>query len=196
MHRGLFAKTIAALGVLLLALSSAQAATVSYTATLLSGNKWRYDYTLDNTVPAPTFDGFTVYFDPALFEHLTGAQVPLGWDPLVLQTDTVVPADGAFDALLKSGPLADGAVVTGFSVSFTYLGSDNPGSQRIELYDSGVLSGDFAVVQTGRTSSAQQVDEPASAALALLAMGLAPIWRRPRRAAATAITAITVEEWT
>ena len=87
-------------------------------------------------------------------------------------------------------------MVSGFSVSFTYLGNGSPGSQRFELYDSGALSGDFAVAQTGRTSSAQQVDEPASAALALLAMGLAPIWRRPRRAAATAITAITVEEWT
>jgi hypothetical protein len=76
MNRGLFAKASAALGALLLALSSAQAATVSYTTTALVGNQWRYDYTLDNSVPTPSFDGITLYFDPALYELLSDAQAP------------------------------------------------------------------------------------------------------------------------
>ena len=135
------------IGAMLLSLSTAHAGVVDYLATSLGGSLWRYDYTINNTTPSIGFDELTVYFDVATFRLLSNAIAPIDWDPLVVQPDAGLPTNGFFDALNLDGLLGDGASVSGFSVSFEYLGAGRPGAQAFDLLD----SSNFIVVNSGTT---------------------------------------------
>lgn len=143
----------------LLGLSSTVAQQVEYTLTATGGDSWRYDYSIATTTSSLSFDELTVYFGNGLFTSLGQVAAPTGWDPLIVQPDASLPADGFFDVLSTSGPVALGSTITGFSVSFSYLAGMTPGAQRFEFID----SGPFAVVVAGMTSPltvASPVPEP------------------------------------
>lgn len=156
----------------------ATAASVSYTATSLGGTSWRYDYTIDNSAPSVAFDQFTIYFDPGLYSGLTAPTAPTDWDPIAIQPDTAIPADGFFDAINLGVSLVDGQVLGGFAVTFDWLDSGTPGAQPFDLLDSATLR----VLASGRTTSldGQPIPAPASALLAVLALALLPVGRRAR----------------
>lgn len=172
LFRALFAAAI--LGSLC---SQAHAGYVDFAATALGGNLWRYDYTVNNTGPSIAFDELTVYFDPSSYASLSGPSAASGWDAIAIQPDSGIPADGYYDALSLGGLVANGASVSGFSVSFEFLESGVPGAQRFEFLN----SSDFSVVLSGSTSPAapvNQVPEPSSTALVLLGLvGIASIRR-------------------
>lgn len=151
------------LGTLLLPLSAVHAGTISYVATPLGANLWRYDYTVTNAIPSIAFDELTVYFDVGRFEMLAEPTAPAGWDPIVVQPDPGIPSSGFYDALNLGAPLGAGATVSGFSVSFAYLGVGSPGAQSFDLLDSAT----FSVVHSGTTAP---IPEPAS--FAMILMGL------------------------
>ncbi len=148
--------------------STAQAAMVEYTATSLGGDAWRYDYTLNNSGPALSFDEFTVYFDAPGASALSAAATPGGWSSLVVQPDPLLPDAGFFDALHLSGNVAAGSTITGFSVFFSYLAGLTPGAQRFEL----VTSEPFQTVYSGLTSLATPSPVPLPAGFALMLFGL------------------------
>ena len=85
---------------------------------------WQYSYTLGDFTFAAG-QGFTVFFDRALFSQL---QIPPpfvngDWDPLTIQPDIPLGSDGFYDALaLRNAPsLADP-----FKVKFVWLGTGSP----------------------------------------------------------------------
>ncbi len=157
--------------------STAQAAMVEYSLTALGGDVWRYDYSLSNIGPAESFDELTVYFDAPGITGITAVATPAGWSSLVVQPDPVLPDAGFFDALNLSGVVPAGSVISGFSVSFSYLAGLIPGAQRFEL----VISEPFQTVQSGITSAAPSaVPLPAPAALILLGLGVGALGSRAR----------------
>lgn len=182
--RKLWARSLGGLLFVCLACAStAQAAMVEYSLTALGGDVWRYDYSLSNIGPAENFDEFTVYFDAPGVTGITAVATPAGWSSLVVQPDPLLPDAGLFDALNLSGVVPAGSVISGFSVSFSYLAGLMPGAQRFDL----VISEPFQTVVSGVTSATPSpVPLPAPAALMLLGLGALASRARARKHGASA----------
>lgn len=155
-------------GLLMLCSSAATAGLVHFQATSLGGDLWHYDYTLQGQAPTGGFDGITIYFAADAYRLVNNLVAPLDWDPLVVQPDTGLPADGFVDLLNVGGLLQDMVGPVNFSVNFQFLGMGAPGSQPFELY----RTAPFATVLSDQTQSPATVPEPGTAALVGLALGL------------------------
>ena len=94
MIQSILGRAIIFLGAALLSLPAAPTGIVDSTVTALGGSSWRYNYTINNPTPSLGFDEVTVYFDSTKYANLRAPIAPLGWDPLVVQPDTGIPADG------------------------------------------------------------------------------------------------------
>jgi hypothetical protein len=151
---------------------SAWAAVISSTAFHLSGNQWTYEYTVSASAAGPTIDEFTIFFDPTLFQNLSVAASPPGWDSLVVQPDPALPSDGFFDSLALVAGLAPGSSLGGFRVTFDFLGAGAPPAQRFDIVDPAT----FASLDSGMTAPAASVPEPSSLMLSLLALVLVAGW--------------------
>lgn len=127
---------------------SAHAVEVRYTVESISASDWRYNYTLDNDSLSVDIEEFTIYFDRALYTNLAVDITPADWDSLVVQPDNGIPANGYFDSLALVEGIKPGDTLSGFSVSFTYLGLTAPGSQPFEIID----PSSFNVIDSGSTS--------------------------------------------
>ena len=107
---------------------------------------WNASFALSNG----TFQmnqGFTVFFDPALYRDLSAPLAPLppGWDVLTIQPNVLLSAPGFVDGLaLENNP----TLLEPFSLNFTWLGPGLPGSQPFEIYSQ---AGTFQIMQTGET---------------------------------------------
>ena len=153
----------------------ALAAAVTYQATALGGDAWRYDYTVKNDGSPASIDEFTIFFELGLYADLAVAASPAGWDALVVQPDAGLPADGFFDALALGAGLLSGEEAL-FSVTFTYSGPGVPGAQSFDVVDP--LT--FAVIESGRSTAAAVVPEPGTTWLLLAAVGALLTCRRYR----------------
>lgn len=161
--------------VLLMSGWGARAAAITYQTTSLGGAEWRYDYTLQGSVPAGGVEGLTIYFDFGLFGPIQNLVAPADWDPLVVRVDTGIPSDGFLDLLSLNGVLQGALIPVSFSIDVQYLGAGAPGAQRYELY----VTDPFAVVAAGQTQSAVTViPEPGSMALVGIALLAAARWRK------------------
>jgi hypothetical protein len=82
----------------------------------IAGNNWEYAYTATQEFGFVT-EAFTVFFDVNLYKNLFAAGTPAGWNPPVIQSDTLLPDDGAYDvlALLVSG-VATGVILKKLSI--------------------------------------------------------------------------------
>jgi hypothetical protein len=159
---------------LLLSISalSAQAVTVQSQLQALGGNSYQYNYTITNDDLVSGFDEISIFFSNTQYQNLAVTASPFDWDSIVLQPDEFL--DGVFDSLALSSPLALGDSVSGFSVSFDWLGAELPGAQNFDVLDSSSLT----VLQSG-TSSVTAVPLPASLPLMSAALaGLAFIRQR------------------
>ena len=139
MRRGLVG--YAALLAVALGRSAAEAIVVRYEVVPLGGQTYQYVYTNENDggLGAGTQVGlFGVSFDPALYQEPSLARTtpqPLasGWNEMFLASAPGVPA--AYDALALAGGVTNGSAVSGFSVRFTWLGTEPPGDQPFTIYD-------------------------------------------------------------
>lgn len=156
--------------------SWAQATTINYTITDLGESRWRYDYAIHNDSLDSALQEFTLYFNDSLYANLSDESTAAGFDLLLIQPDTAIPAAGIFDGLALQGGIAAGAWLDGFSVSFDYLGQGTPASQLFSIVDPST----FIELDTGLTSRAA-VPIPAPATLALVLLGLAGVAVQRRR---------------
>jgi hypothetical protein len=126
---------------------------------------WRYDYQ-PGGIPLKANEGFTIYFDTALYENLQQPPpVPNGdLDAITIQPDPVLQADGFYDVLAL---VDDPSLAGDFSVSFVWKGSGVPGAQGFEIYNTS-----FQVIASGVTVA---VPEPAWAT-SIMAVGLGVFW--------------------
>jgi hypothetical protein len=181
-------RACAAVLALLLCSASAPslAAAVTYQAVALGGDAWRYDYVVKNDGSPAAIEEFTIFFELGLFADLAVAASPADWDPLVVQPDPGVPADGFFDALALGPGLLDGEEAR-FSVTFTYSGLGAPGAQAFHVVD----PTSFDVIASGFTRAAVAVPEPGTLPL-LLAAAVALFVLRGRRRLSLALGSAAV----
>jgi hypothetical protein len=158
------------------------AAAVSGQYSLLAGNTWSLSLAVNNDGSLAAIPGFSVYFDRDLFTNLANPMAPATWEPLLLQPIANV-ADGLFDAYVfdDSDALTPGQSLGGFSLTFNYLGSGDPGALPFELYriDN---SGNFVPLGDGTVATrVAVVPVPGSLWLAGLGLAALPLLRQHRR---------------
>lgn len=167
-------RALLAATVLFVASTAGHAATITYVATQVSGDTWRYDYTVINGPSAPSVKLLDILFDPVKYDEATflvqsTAAITAAWDEQFLASGLGVPA--AYDALANGTGIAAGASAGGFAVQFRWKGTGTPGPQPFEIYDANT----FALLGTGTTTPV-----PLPGALGFLAAGLGAIAARAR----------------
>lgn len=157
------------LWVVLLALTSfAHATTIDFTPTEVSGNAWRYDYTVINDSLPTSIQEVTLFFSVGQYSNLQVSASPVGWNSLVAQPDANLPADGFYDSVALAGGIAPGTTLSGFSATFNWLGTGTPGPQVFNIVDPNT----FQTLDAGSTVSAV----PLPSALMLFACGILGLW--------------------
>ncbi len=129
---------------------------------LESGERWEYTYDVYNLDLAVGIEEFTVWFDFGLYDNLvvTTPETPPEWDQIVWQVEPVLEDPGGYDTVATNLNIAEGISLSGFSVSFDWLGAGEPGSQYYEIINPVT----FATIEDGYT-----VPEPVT--LLLLGFG-------------------------
>jgi hypothetical protein len=157
--------------------SSASATVIQYQQVFQSGNHYEYSYSITND---ESFDiyALTIFFEVGSYANLAITSSPADWDPLAIQPDMSLSADGFVDWQTFMLPLLPSQLLMGFNVGFDWIGSSaNPfASQYFEIYD--VES--FDVLASGNTLRDMTVDVPESSGLTMLiiALGLLRLTRR------------------
>ncbi len=92
---------------------------------------------------------FTVWFDFGLYNNLvvTTPETPPEWDQIVWQVEPVLEDPGGYDAVATNLSIDIGESLSGFSVSFDWLGTGEPASQFYEVID----PLDFSTIEDGYT---------------------------------------------
>jgi len=111
---------------------------IRYETTDLGSGRWEYTYTVYNLSLEVGIEEFTVWFKYGDYYGLvvTTPETPAGWDQIVVQPEPVLEDDGAYDAVALTVGIGIGDdPVTGFSVSFDWLGVGEPGAQFYEIID-------------------------------------------------------------
>lgn len=107
---------------------------IIYSTTDLGLDRWQYTYDVMNISLTDGIEEFTIWFGIDLYDNLAVETLdpPAGnWDEIVWQPDPVLKDDGGYDALVESwNPgISQGQTVSGFSVTFDWLGIGEPSSQ-------------------------------------------------------------------
>jgi hypothetical protein len=129
----------------------------------LGSGRWQYTYDVYNLHLPEEINEFTIWFGVGSYGNLAieTQDPPAGsWDEVVWQPEPFLGDDGGYDALAKNLSIDIGQNVSGFAVSFDWLGIGTPGSQFYEIID----PVDFHTIDSGFTT----VPEPTT----LLLFGL------------------------
>ena len=145
----------------------------------LGTNRWQYTYEVQNINSSIAIEEFSIYFDYGLYANIS-SESPLWlasdtYDPTVSQWNEFIwqPSGftnpGGYDVLALDSGIEAGQTVSGFSVSFDWLGDGTPNSQ---LYD--ILDPEFyeQALCSGCETIARQAVIPAPSALFLTLIGL------------------------
>ena len=126
-------------GFLLTAGSFGASTQIIYKTSELGAGQWQYTYEVNNISLTKTIEEFTIWFDFGLYEDLaieTPDPPASNWSEIVIQPEPVLKDDGAYDAKALGLGIGIDQVVTGFAVSFDWLGDGlMPGSQFYEIID-------------------------------------------------------------
>lgn len=109
---------------------------IRYETNEVGSGRWEYIYKVANVSLPVLIEEFTIWFDYGKYENLSveTPDPPAGsWDEIVLQPEPVLEDDGYYDALALSSGIGIGESVSGFAVSFDWLGTGQPGSQYYEI---------------------------------------------------------------
>lgn len=131
-----------AAGLLLTLLGGVASATViSYRATDLGGDYWRYDYTVSNDSLATPITEFFIDFDYGLYDLLSPAPRS-NWLTQAANPDFTAtgPWNGFYNAIALDSGIAAGGSAGGFSVSFLWLNpGTSPADQAFSVLSDGQL---------------------------------------------------------
>ena len=130
---------------------------IYYSVEDLGLGRWEYTYDVDNISLTAGIEEFTIWFDYGLYDNLivTTPDTPLEWDQIVWQVEPLLEEPGGYDALVENLGISVGETFSGFSVSFDWLSTGDPGSQFYEIIDPAT----FNSVDSGWTAT---VPEPAT----------------------------------
>lgn len=141
--------------------SASQMTQIEYTAEDLGSGRWLYSYEVQNIGLTDGIEEFAIWFDYCLYEDLL-VTIPFSpandWDEIVIQPEPVLGDDGFYDALTLDLPINISETASMFSVSFDWLGIEEPSSQYYEIIDPVT----FGTIESGYT-----VPEPATCLLLL-----------------------------
>ena len=178
----LSARLAAGLAILLLAVQ-ASATVISYETTNVTGNTWRYDYSITNDTLADPLSELTLYFQLGSFENLQSLGAPAGWNGLIAQPDPLLPDNGFIDFAALGAGVGSLQTLNGFSIQFDWLASGTPGSQAFDIIEPAT----FEVIDSGFTTPAapptHSVPEPPTFALIVAALPMMLLARYRRRRA-------------
>ncbi len=153
---------------------SVHAVVIEFTLDDLGSGAYQYNYTVTNDELTAGVGLFDVFFEFGLYENLLVTSSPPDWDTIIFLPDSIL-GDGAFDSLALGSVLALGETLSGFSVSFDWLGAGTPGSQFFEVVDPFT----FDFLADGSTTLAEAV--PAPVGPGLLLIGLVGCWVSKKR---------------
>ncbi len=137
----------------------------------LGAGQWEYTYDVENISLAATIEEFTIWFDYDLYDNLivTTPATPSEWDQIVWQVEPILEDPGGYDALATNLSIGIDENLSGFSVSFDWLGAGDPASQYYEIINPDT----FATIEDGYTIL---IPEPAT--MCLLGLGGLVLLRR------------------
>ena len=113
-------------------IASANAAIISFeklAGPAAGAGIYTYSYTLQND-SGMLINDFLISFPNASYTSLYDEKAPIGWALSVFPPGDLYP--GLFEG---SGSLAPGASISGFRISFNYIGDGIPSDQTLEIYD-------------------------------------------------------------
>ena len=165
-------------------IQTAVAASVDYTMTELGGSRYQYNYTISNAADS-TYDisAFDIYFDYRLYDNLVLVSAPADWlaDTLVWSPEWIdflnFGIDGQLSALSSTTFILPGESLSGFSVSFDWLGQDVPGNQFFDISN----PVNWSVMDRGYTNYNDTPEVPEPQTLMLLGTGLVGLLAYYRR---------------
>jgi hypothetical protein len=144
---------------------------IQYDVINLGGSQFEYEYAITNDSLAVPIEEFTIWFDVDLYDNLivtTSEPLASQWNEIILH-DTGFGIPIGYDSLAQSQGILPSETLSGFSVSFDWLGTGNPGTQFFEI----VNPITFETIDSGFT-----VPIPEPATLLLIGLGGALLRRR------------------
>ncbi|MBN1766849.1 MAG: PEP-CTERM sorting domain-containing protein [Sedimentisphaerales bacterium] len=136
---------------------------ISFETADIGAGRWQYTYDVTNIALAQEIEEFTIWFEFGDYDNLaieTLDPPAANWDEIVWQPEPLIGDDGGYDARATDLNIGIGQTVSGFAVSFDWLGLGEPGTQFYQLVDPTT----FDVLDAGWT-----IPEPAT--LSLMALG-------------------------
>lgn len=147
---------------------------VQFQETNVGGNVFTYTYMVSG-ITFQQNEELDIRFDPALYGVLSNAVTGPGFSAMIFQPNNPPGTFGDYSALALIG---NPSLTGPFSVTFTYLGSGQPGAQPfyLNLYDQ-----QFNFTGTVGSGWTTPIPEPESFALAGLGLLIGGTWRALRR---------------
>ena len=158
---------------------SLSAGTIQYQVTPVSGNSFRFDYSVSGFTFA-AHEQLDIQFDPTLYGTLSNGVAPANFIVTLLQTNNPPGESGDYTAMAQiNNPSTAGL----FSVQAVYLGKGQPGSQPFFINQ--FNSDGFYVATTVAGFTTSPVPEPSTAGLFVIAVLLGGLWMVLGRRAAS-----------